>query len=157
MLRLSFLWVDKTREPWLRTGIEDYLARIQRYLPVQVREVRSARTTTKTDPREILQREGASLLRALPRQAFRIALDERGRMLDSTGLAAFLAGLEDRGIREVAVIVGGPWGLSPAILEEADERLSLSRLTFTHDLARLMLVEQIYRACTIRAGEPYHH
>lgn len=84
-------------------------------------------------------------------------LDIKGRSIDSPGLAKLLTTLEVKGVRDLAVLIGGPFGLAQELLDRADTRLSLSRLTFTHEMARLICLEQLYRACTIRAGEPYHH
>lgn len=124
---------------------------------VQAKEVRSQVRSAKMDVKEALRLEAQSLLKALPEGAFSVALDQRGRMLDSPGLAGFLTDLDEKGVRDLAIFVGGHFGLAPELLERADTTLSLSRMTFTHEMARLILVEQIYRACTIRAGEPYHH
>jgi 23S rRNA (pseudouridine1915-N3)-methyltransferase len=157
MLRISFIWVDKTRETWIKNGIQGYLRRIGLYMKVQAREVRSQVRSAKMDAKEALSLEAQSLLKALPEGAFSVALDQRGRMLDSPGLAGFLTDLEEKGVRDLAMFVGGHLGLAPVIVERANTTLSLSRMTFTHEMARLILVEQIYRACTIRAGEPYHH
>ena len=104
-----------------------------------------------------MKREAKYIVRAIPRGAFIIVLDIRGRMLDSPGLARRLTDLETRGTRDLVMVIGGALGLAPDIIRMADERLSLSPMTFTHDMSRLILAEQIYRACTIRAGEPYHH
>lgn len=156
-MRLSLIWVDKTRDTWLRTGIEHYIEKIQHYVHVQVLQVRGVRFARKMKPAEVMKREAKSIIKALPKGAFTVALDVKGRMLNSPGLAGMLTDLEARGARDLAMVIGGASGLAPEIIKRADKRLSLSPMTFTHDMARLILVEQIYRACTIKAGEPYHH
>ena len=157
MLRLSLIWVDKTRDSWLRAGIEHYIEKIEHYIRVQVLQVRGVRFARKMKPDEVMKCEAESIVKALPKGAFTIALDVKGRMLDSPGLAGMMTDLETRGVRDLAMVIGGASGLAPEIIKRADKRLSLSLMTFTHDMARLILLEQIYRACTINAGEPYHH
>jgi 23S rRNA (pseudouridine1915-N3)-methyltransferase len=156
-LCLSLIWVNKTRDAWLRAGIEHYIKKIEHYLHVQVLQVRGIRFARNMKPDEIMKREAKFILKVLPKGTFAVALDVRGRMVDSHGLARMLTDLEARGVRDLAMVIGGASGLAPEIIKRADKRLSLSPMTFTHDMARLILVEQIYRACTIKAGEPYHH
>jgi 23S rRNA (pseudouridine1915-N3)-methyltransferase len=157
MLCLSLIWIDKTRDVWLRAGIEHYIKKIEHYLHVQILQVRGVRFVRNMRPDEVMKREARSIIKALPKGTFTVALDVKGRMLDSPGLARMLTDLETRGVRDLAMVIGGASGLAPEIIKRADKRLSLSPMTFTHDMARLILVEQIYRACTIKADEPYHH
>lgn len=157
MLKLVFIWVGKTKETWLRNGVQNYLERIYRYVSVQVKECKEKKYSPKMGKKAILNEEGERLLRAVPKGAFCIVLDERGKMFKSEELASFITRLENQGTRDIAVISGGPLGLSREVIKSADLILSLSRLTFPHDLARLIIAEQFYRAFTIKAGEPYHH
>jgi len=156
-LRLSLIWIDKTRDAWLKAGIEHYIEKIEHYIRVQVLQVRGVGFARNMRPDEVMKREAKSITKVLPKGGFTVALDVKGRMLDSPGLAELLTDLEARGIKDMAMVIGGASGLAPEIIKRADESLSLSPMTFTHDMARLILVEQIYRACTINAGEPYHH
>ncbi|NDY42098.1 23S rRNA (pseudouridine(1915)-N(3))-methyltransferase RlmH [Dissulfurirhabdus thermomarina] len=156
-MRLSLLWVGKTRETWLKAGLDAYLSRLGHYMTVSVREVKDARPGGRGGRAAAVRAEGHRLLAAVPPGAHLVALDERGRAFDSPGLAAFLGALEDRGVRDLAVAAGGAYGLDAAVLDRAETVLSLSPLTLTHEMARLVCVEQLYRACTIRAGTPYHH
>jgi 23S rRNA (pseudouridine1915-N3)-methyltransferase len=157
MLRLSLIWIDKTRDAWLRAGIEHYIKKIEHYLHVQVLQVQGVCFARNMKPDAVMKREAKSIVKVLPKGVFTVALDVKGRMVDSPGLARMLTDLEARGVRDLAMVIGGASGLAPEIIKRADKRLSLSPMTFTHDMARLILVEQIYRACTIKAGEPYHH
>jgi 23S rRNA (pseudouridine1915-N3)-methyltransferase len=157
MLCLSLIWVNKTRDAWLRAGIEHYIKKIEHYLHVQVLQVRGIRFARNMKPDEIMKREAKFIVKVLPKGTFVVALDVRGRMVDSPGLARMLTDLEARGVRDLAMVIGGASGLAPEIIKRADKRLSLSPMTFTHDMARLILVEQIYRACTIKASKPYYH
>jgi 23S rRNA (pseudouridine1915-N3)-methyltransferase len=154
MLKLSFIWPNKTKSAWLRAGIDQYIEKIGHYIEVQVLQVRGIRST---DPQEVMRHEARSILRVIPRKSFVIALYIEGPMLDSPGLARKLDDLEAMGVRDLSMVIGGPFGLAPSVISMADECLSLSRMTFTHDMTRLILAEQVYRACTIRACVPYHH
>ena len=149
--------MDKTRDTWLKTGIEHYIEKIEHYICVQVLQLRGVRSVRKMKPDEVMKCESESIIKALPKGAFTVAMDVRGRMLDSPGLADIFTDLETRGVRDVAILIGGAFGLAPEVINRADMRLSLSPMTFTHDMARLILAEQIYRAFTIKASEPYHH
>ena len=156
-MRLSFLWTGKTKDSWLDTGIKKYVKNIRHYISLEIIQIRGTHLGRKPDPEQIRTKEAAAMIKAMPRAAFVIALDVKGRKLDSPGLADLLSNLESRGIRDVVMVTGGPFGLSEDLLKKVDLRLSLSPMTFTHDMSRLILAEQVYRACTIRAGEPYHH
>ncbi len=156
MLRMTFIWPGPAKEAWLSEGINNYLNRIKNYHTLKVVETKAVkgrgRRTEKT-----VEKESASLIKALPAAAFAIALDEHGKLLPSTGLAELINRVEEEGRRDLAFITGGPYGLSSTALSRCNMQLSLSPMTFTHDMARLILAEQVYRACTIRAGTPYHH
>jgi len=156
MLRLNFIWAGHTREAWLAQGIEKYLNRIKKYHALNVVETKAPKG--KSGKREkIIMLESEGLEKALPQRAFSIALDERGKMLSSRGLADLISRVEADGIRDVAFVIGGPYGLHRNFASGCSIMLSLSPMTFTHDMARLILAEQVYRACTIRVGAPYHH
>lgn len=143
-----------------RMMVEDYAARIARagrplsLGPLEVREVEAGRGGVRgaVGP----SAEGALLSRAVPEGARLAALDERGRMLSSPGLAALLAAWRDEGARDAAFAIGGADGLDPTLRERADLALSLGPMVWPHKLARAMLAEQLYRAITILAGGPYH-
>jgi 23S rRNA (pseudouridine1915-N3)-methyltransferase len=154
-LNLTLLTVGRLREPSLARLCEDYAARISRYgHDLRVEEI-------KEEPggREsalIVQREAERLRARLPKGAYTVALDPAGEEIDSPGLAKRLDRLGLQGISRIAFLVGGPLGLEQSLAASCDWRLSLSRLTFTHEMARMILLEQLYRACTIQRGEPYH-
>jgi 23S rRNA (pseudouridine1915-N3)-methyltransferase len=144
-VRVVVVAVGKVKERGVREAIDDYVGRIGRYLPVEEIELRDG-------PADDV---AAAVRRRLPAGARIVALEVGGRSMTSEGFARWLErrGSEGKGI--VAFLIGGAEGLPPAIVREADEALSLSSLTLPHRLARLLLVEQIYRACTILRGEPY--
>lgn len=146
--------VGKLKAASLREACEDYGRRIRRYTKLEVQEVREAgrRAADDAAARRI---EGEALLAGLPARGVVVALTRTGSALDTLAFAERLRGWRDAA-RDVSFVIGGAWGLDVRVLEAADLRLSVSPMTLPHELARLVLLEQLYRACTILRGEPYH-
>lgn len=145
-----------TRMPaWVEQAVSDYSARLPAEVRLEWREVRAAQRGRSADAARWLREEGARIEAALPTSARRVVLDERGRDIDTAGLARRLAAWREDA-RPVAILVGGPDGLDPALKAAADETLRLSSLTLPHPLVRVLLAEQLYRAWSINAGHPYH-
>ncbi len=156
MIRRSTVVAVGRLRDWAAEGCEDYLNRLRRYFPVEVLEVREE-DMNRRSPKEVLATEGERLLEQLPAGAHVMALDrERGKPLSSEELARRLGSLGLAGRSHVAFVVGGALGLAPEVLERADERLSFGPITLPHALARVVLLEQLYRAVKIRRGEKYH-
>jgi 23S rRNA (pseudouridine1915-N3)-methyltransferase len=149
-VRYRIVAVGRLKRGFAAEGCEHYRSRLSRLAPIELREVREARGAAAA----VREAEGAALLAAAEGRT--IALDERGTRHSSEGLAAHLSGLELRGISRLSLLIGGAEGLSEAVRERADELWRLSDLTLPHELARLLLIEQLYRAETIRTGHPYH-
>lgn len=153
--RATVLAVGRLRG-WSAEGADDYLKRLRRYFPVEVVEVREA-DMNRISPEEVLFREAELLLARIPNGAHVVALDrERGREHSSEGLAARLAALGTSGKSHVAFVIGGALGLAPQVLSRSDEAWSLGAPTLPHALARVVLLEQVYRAVKIERGEKYH-
>jgi 23S rRNA (pseudouridine1915-N3)-methyltransferase len=141
---------------WAAEGCEDYLSRLRRYCPVEVSEV-PEEDMNRRPPRDALAAEGERLLKRIPAGAHVIVLDrEKGKPISSEDLARRLVFLGVSGRSHAAFVLGGPLGLSPEVLGRADERLSFGRITLPHALARVVLLEQLYRAVKIERGEKYH-
>jgi len=140
-MKLRLLMLGKTRRPELRAVIEDYVQRISRHLPIEINEVRDA----------------AAALRRLDadRAATVILLDAAGKTLDSNAFAKWLADHRDRGTRELLFLCGDAGGFPDSLRSRAHQKLSLGSMTFSHELARVMLAEQLYRAFAILSGSPY--
>jgi 23S rRNA (pseudouridine1915-N3)-methyltransferase len=153
-MRLRIVAVGRLKEPHYRDAAAEYVKRLGPYASLSVTEVPD-RDVTRDESRARAE-EGETVLRALPDGAHVIALDVTGRSLDSEGFAAHLAGLGLDGRSTVAFVIGGAAGLDTAVLARADERLSLGPMTLPHQLARVVLLEQLYRAFRINRGEPYH-
>ncbi len=151
--KIILVAVGKLRGEW-RTAQQDYLTRLRRYTTVTLIEVKDVVGAGLPDS-IAMRREGEALLMAAKDARRRIALSASGKLLDSVGLADFLhKQIEVYG--SVAFLIGGPLGLAPEVLATCEETLSLSPLTFPHELARVILLEQLYRAATIIGGEKYH-
>ena len=158
MLRFNLLWIGKTRESWMRQGIDEYVRRLSHYLRVNITEIKERARTGKRSPAAIMKVEAEQILKALPDgNICVVTLDSRGRRFTSEGLAAQIDRFEERNFRDVFWIIGGAYGIAPQVRDLADISISLSDMTFTHDMTRIILLEQLYRACTIRKGEKYHH
>ena len=142
---------------WAAEGSEDYIKRLRRYFPVEVFEVPEEDLNRRT-PDEVLEAEANRILKRVPTGAYVISLDrERGELLSSEKLARRLDSLGLSGRSHVAFVLGGPLGLSPEVLEKADSLVSFGPVTLPHALARVVLLEQLYRASKINRGEKYHY
>ena len=147
--------IGKTKEHYIDAGIRDYAGRLSRFVSVALPVVKE-RASRKEVDEVIKSSEAVLLLDQASSAGFRVALDPGGIMPDSEEMATLLTGWEDRGIGTICFLIGGHLGLHSSVLAQADLILSLSRLTFTHEMTRLLLLEQLYRACTIKAGHNYH-
>ena len=153
-MKLRVLWLGKTRDTWIKEGVAEYAGRIGRYLPLSIDELKDEKDATVEDGR---RREGERLLKQIPPQAVLVVLDERGQQMDSLRFAEFIGKHRDSGTPELAFVIGGSYGFSDEVRSRATKLLALSAMTFTHQMVRPFLLEQIYRACTILNHEPYHH
>lgn len=148
------LWVGKTQQEWVRTGIEEYAVRIRRYFPLEIGEAREEKGAMEESKRE---RECSRLEKLLSRPSRLVLLDERGKEMTSPDFARYMGASRDGGVSELTFAIGGAYGFSEAFRARADMLVSLSRMTLTHQMVRVFLLEQIYRGCTILNREPYHH
>lgn len=152
-MKLNFVWIGKTKDRHCAALTAEYLDRIKRFAGCEVRELKEQ---SGSDERRIIAAEGAKLLDAVAKDDFVVLLDERGREMTSPELAEFISAKQQAGIKHVAFVIGGFAGVSDEVKQRANFQLALSRMTLTHELARVLLAEQIYRAFTLLAGLPYH-
>ena len=150
-MRIRFIWPGKTKDEHLRALIDEYLKRLQRFVRCEVIETREV---AGSDPAHI-EKESRRLLEAIPAGSLVMLLDVQGREWSSPELAGELRRWENDSIKEVAIVIGGQDGISPEVSARAQKRWLLSRLTLTHEMARVLAIEQIYRAYTINRGLPY--
>ena len=153
-MKCRIIWLGKTREPWIKAGVDEYADRVKRYLPLAVDELKDEKDATLEEGR---RREGERLLKQLPTNAVLVVLDERGQQMDSVAFAGYIGKHRDSGTAELVFAIGGAYGFSDEVRKRASLVLGLSAMTFTHQMIRPFLLEQIYRACTILNNEPYHH
>ena len=153
-MRLKLVWVGKTQEAWVKAGIEEYAGRVRRYCPLEIAEAREEKGARAAVMRE---RECERLAKLLPKGGRLVVLDERGETMSSPELAGFLSRNRDQGTSDLVFAIGGAFGFSDAFRSQAVKTISLSRMTLTHQMVRVFLLEQIYRGFTIMNGEPYHH
>ncbi len=156
MLHLHLVFIGKTTFPELDAGIHRYLERLRHYVLADIHVVRAEKLTAKIREDQVLEREADRVLRLVGKQAYMMVWDPKGQEMESPEFAKFLKKLIEGGISEVWMILGGPIGLSDRLREQAKSVMSFSKMTFPHDLSRLIVLEQLYRAFTILRGEPYH-
>ncbi len=156
-MKLRLLCVGKVSEGYLRQGSDDFAGRVRHYLPLTIVEIKEEKPGGKTpDARLIREREGARILEKIAAEDFVIVLDERGSSMGSEELARMLERHMIAGTSQVVLVIGGAHGVSETVRSRGNLVLSLSAMTLTHQMARLFLLEQIYRALTILRNEPYH-
>ena len=155
-MRLTLLVVGKTTDPRLVFLIEDYRQRLTHYLPFEIVVLPDIKNAKSLTEEQVKIAEGDAILRYLTPSMDVILLDEHGREYRSIEFADFLQRKMTSG-KDLTLIIGGPYGFSPAVYARANGKLSLSQMTFSHQMIRIMAIEQIYRAMTILRNEPYHH
>jgi len=158
-MKIRIVAVGKLKEKYLREGVAEYEKRLAPFASVELLETREeymAENPSEAQRQQTLAKEGERLLRLVPEKSFLIVLDVKGKLLSSEALAKELASLALQGQSDLTFLIGGAFGLSPAVRDRADLRISFSPMTFTHQMVRLLLYEQIYRAFKINRGEKYH-
>ncbi|MDZ7261333.1 MAG: 23S rRNA (pseudouridine(1915)-N(3))-methyltransferase RlmH [candidate division KSB1 bacterium] len=155
-MKLKLIAVGKIRERYLQMAESDFMNRLQRYTDLEIVTVKEERIERSKSEELITGVEAERICRKIKPQELVVALDSRGQQMSSEELAAFLKSCLLEGKNRLTFVIGGTLGLSEALLKQASVRLSLSRMTFTHEMTRVILLEQIYRAFTIIRGEKYH-
>ena len=155
-MKTELLLVGKTVNKHFIAGINDYVERTNHYMPFNITVIPELKNTKALTEEQQKEREGDLILQKLQSSDTVVLLDEHGKELRSIEFANWLQRKQNT-TRRLVFIIGGPYGFSNAVYERANEKLSLSKMTFSHQMVRLIFCEQIYRACTIIRGEPYHH
>lgn len=152
------LWsIGKELEPYVKPGVEDFTRRLGRYYPTEWTLIPPPKGAATLSSADLKKKEGELILKQLSKDDFLVALDERGQQVTSEKLAAFIQTRANGSQKNLVFLIGGAFGLDTSVLDRADFRWSLSQLTLPHQLVRLILAEQLYRACTILRNEKYHH
>lgn len=156
-MEIELLTVGKTTIRFVEDGIAEYSKRLKHYIPYSIKSLPDVKNASKMDQAKQKEAEGEKILDAISNSDFVVLLDERGKQYSSIEFSTFLEKQMISGRRKVVFVVGGPYGFSQTVYNRADSLLSLSKMTFNHEMVRLFFTEQIYRAMTILRGEPYHH
>lgn len=152
------LWsVGKHHDSYVKQGVEEFTQRISKYYPVDWKVIPAARQTVNTSEADVKSQEAQNILSLLTKDDFLALLDEKGKMLSSVELAGWLQQRANQSTRNLIFLIGGAFGVEDSITARANFKWSLSALVFPHQLVRLILTEQVYRACTINRNEKYHH
>lgn len=156
-MKISLLVVGKTVHSYLNQGIDEYTKRISRYCPFSIKYIADAKTTKSLSQEQQKQLEGDNIAAALDKSDYVVLLDEHGKEFTSVDFSAYIERKMQSVPKRLVFIIGGPYGFSKEIYGRANEKISLSKMTFPHDLIRLVFTEQLYRAFSIIHHEPYHH
>lgn len=156
-MKITLLTVGRTDVDWVRDGLDLYRSRLEHYAPFSIVEIPQLKGTSALSRDQIREKEGEAILRRMGGSDHVILLDEKGKEYRSVELAATLEAYLSRSSSALVFVVGGAYGFSKAVYDRADGKLSLSKMTFSHQMVRVIFAEQLYRAFTIIKGEPYHN
>jgi len=156
-MKITLLTIGKTEDSYLKDGIDKYLSRLKHYIKFEIIEIPELKNTKALSQEQQKAKEAELIFKNTTTTDHLILLDERGSELNSVQFSAMLNKKMIASIQNLVFIIGGPYGFDDSIYKRANEKLSLSRMTFSHQMVRLFFVEQVYRAFTILKGEPYHH
>lgn len=158
-MRFYVVCIGKLKDAYLRDGVAEFVKRMRPYGGITITELNESKIGDKpsdADRKQVVDEEGERLLKAVPKNVYTVLLDVYGKTMSSEDLAKTVAKLEVDGVSDMAFIIGGAFGVSEALRQSVNYKLSFSPMTFTHQMVRLLLVEQIYRASKINRNEPYH-
>jgi len=156
-MKIWFWSIGKTNESYVKEGIADFTKRVSRYFPVEWAIIPVPKNAGMLSEMDLKKKEGETILQWLKADDYLVALDEHGKQFSSEGLSEFLQERASASTKNLVFLIGGAFGLDATVLKRAQLKWSLSQLTFPHQLVRLILAEQVYRACTILQNEKYHH
>ncbi|MBL7924324.1 MAG: 23S rRNA (pseudouridine(1915)-N(3))-methyltransferase RlmH [Bacteroidia bacterium] len=155
-MKIKFICINKTRSGWIRDGMDEYLQRLRRYITVELKEV-EVNNSAKKGKADLVLEEAQKVLGCMKAGDHLVLLDEKGKMQDSEAFAQWLNRKFVTIQGDLVFVVGGAYGFHDVLKEKSVEMISLSKMTFTHQMVRVVFIEQVYRAMTILNNEPYHH
>lgn len=156
-MKITLLTVGKTDIKWVKEGLEMYSSRLKHYVNFDVVEIPELKNVSALTKEQIKEKEGELILKHIKAADSLVLMDERGKEYRSIQFAAMLEDRMIRGGKDMVFVIGGAYGFSEAVYSRADDKISLSKMTYSHQLVRTIFAEQLYRAFTIIRGEPYHH
>ena len=156
-MKVKLLVIGKTDKDFVKKGIEEYQKRLKHYIPFEFKILPDIKNTKKISEEQQKQKEGEQILQETQKSDFVILLDENGKEFSSVKFSEFMQNKMLSGTKNLVFIIGGPYGFSQDLYKRADSKISLSKMTFSHQMVRMIFIEQLYRAMTILKNEPYHH
>ena len=156
-MKISFWAIGKNNESYISSGVEEFTNRVSKYFKVDWNIIPVPKNAAMLSEMDLKKKEGETILAWLKKEDYLVALDEKGKQFSSEALASFIQLRANESTKNIVFLIGGAFGISDAVLKRANYKWSLSELVFPHQLVRLILAEQIYRACTILKNEKYHH
>lgn len=155
-MKIRLLVVGKTKEKEIQSGIDEYLKRLTRYANFQMEVIPDVKVSKKMSAGEVKSLEGKEIIKRLEKDIL-ILLDEKGKEFTSVGFSKWIENQQLNSTKQLTFLIGGAYGFSEAVYQRASSKIALSKMTFTHQMIRLIFIEQLYRAFTIIKGEKYHH
>jgi 23S rRNA (pseudouridine1915-N3)-methyltransferase len=156
-MKIKIIVIGKTGKSFLKEGETEYLKRLGHYLNIERIEIPDIKNAKKMSINQIKTEEAKQVVTKLDKGDYVVLLDENGKQRGSEDFANWLQQIQNRGLKHLTFVVGGPYGFSEELYNLANEKISLSKMTFSHQMIRMLFFEQLYRACTILRNEPYHH
>ncbi len=155
--KISLLVVGKTDDAYINTGVDKYVNRLKHYTSFEIQVIPGLKNAKSMSETEIKKKEAEQILKQVEDGDYLVLLDERGKQFSSTEFSKFITTCSIRSVNKIVFVVGGAYGFDEQVYKRTNEQISLSRMTFSHQMVRLFFIEQLYRAFTILKGEPYHH
>jgi 23S rRNA (pseudouridine1915-N3)-methyltransferase len=156
-MKFCIMAIGKTEEAYIRSGVDEYMKRLKKYAPVEEVFLKNVKSGRQTDIVFIKEEEGKQVLKKISNNDLLVVLDERGEEMSSRQFAGFINQTIVSERKNIVFLIGGAFGVSKNVMNKAFKKISLSKMTFSHQMVRLVFIEQLYRAFTIIKGEPYHH
>lgn len=156
-MQVELIVIGKTNTAYLQTGINEYVDRLKHYVPFSLTLIPDIKNVKSLSKEQIKSKEGVLVLKNIEKSDLLLLLDENGKSYTSLGFSQYLQSLMLSGRKKVVFVIGGAYGFSDEVYQRANAKVALSKMTFSHQMVRLIFVEQLYRAMTILKGEPYHH
>ncbi|MBS1948416.1 MAG: 23S rRNA (pseudouridine(1915)-N(3))-methyltransferase RlmH [Bacteroidetes bacterium] len=156
-MKIQLISVGKNHDPYIKEGVEDFTRRISKHYPIAWDIIPPVKNAGSLSQGQLKKKEGGMILQKTEKEDYLVALDERGKQLSSDGLARLIQSRANESTKRLVFLIGGAYGIDEEVLDTASFKWSLSHLTFPHQLVRLILAEQLYRACSILRNEKYHH
>lgn len=156
-MKIKIIAIGKTHKSFLMEGENEYLKRIKKYIPIEKIEIPDLKNAKKLTQKQIKEKEGKLLIAKIEPHSLIVLLDEKGREFTSMKFSTWIQDKMNRGYKNIIFLIGGAYGFSDEVYKLANEKIALSKMTFSHQMIRMLFTEQIYRAFTILNNEPYHH